>query len=177
MYVAFLESYLKIYREVYKNHYFLCSFNIFFKFVAGFWRFSRNFSKNFQKSHGKFAAILLILYRILPKIFFQFLQKFLPICVGNLFKKFFPISSKLLPDFFENFQIFFQFFSKCNPGFSNFYIFAKFGGEAPTLRSTFEISFFWRTSCARDFFKINSFIFFRISSRILISRWCNRNQT
>ncbi len=46
--------------------------------------------------------------------------------VENLFKKLFPISSKLLFNFMKIFQVFFQFFSKCYPDFSYFYIYVKF---------------------------------------------------
>ncbi len=53
-------------------------------------------------------------------------EKFLPKYVKNLFKRLFPVSSKLPSHFFEDFQIFFNFFCKCYTGFSNFFIFAKF---------------------------------------------------
>ncbi len=64
-------------------------------------------------------------------------MKFLPKGVKKLFKKLFPISSKLLSNFFEDFQICFQFLFKCYPGYSNVYISVKFLSGFPKIIAKF----------------------------------------
>ncbi len=80
----------------------------------------------------------------------------------------FPISSKQLPNFFEDFQIFFQFFSKCYPSFYNFHFCKILPSFLKTVAKFFIFQNFTRnfgipTSVVQCFYS-----FFKISSQLII---------
>ncbi len=95
-------------------------------------------------------------------------MKFLPKCLENLFKKMFPIFSKLPSNFFEDFQIS-VFFSNCYTSFSSLNIFAKF---LPSFLKTFA-KFFLITKFHQKLRNTNFYTpmffhrFFKISSHLL----------
>ncbi len=95
----------------------------------------------------------------------------------KLFKKLFSISSKLLFNFFEDFQIFlkiFKFFLKCYPGFSNFLHFCKI-----SLKFLKTITKFFRIPKFHQEFRNINFCtpmylrsFFKISFHLIIIQSC-----
>ncbi len=79
---------------------------------------------------------------------------------------------KTLSNFFEDFRIFFQFFSECYPGFFNFYISAKFlQSSLKTMAKFFRIPKFYRKLRYTNF-SVPTFLhsFFKIFSQLIIIR-------
>ncbi len=96
--------------------------------------------------------------------------KYLPKYVEDVFKKMFSISLELLFNCFEDFQIFFQFFSKCYPGFSNFYISLEFlPSFFKIIAKSFRILKFHQKHGSTNFCTAMFLhIFFKISSQLII---------
>ncbi len=84
------------------------------------------------------------------------------------FKKLFSVSLKLLPNFFVNFKIFYQFLFQCYPGFSNLHfckIYLKFSKNYRKIFSPKTLEYCFCTP-------LYLYSFFKVSSQLILIRNC-----